>query len=309
LRGRLTFFDVVTPGSELRLDAGVGRPSRAAAEWYLALGNRGLFVAPRASYLRDQQGFMLDGRVVAEYRFDTYEAAADAGLSLGHDFELRAGYARERVSSQLRVGDPILPEFTGAQSYWRARAVFDGQSNPVVPDHGLYLRGELRRFTETAKVADPEVLVSFREPDQLTIGEVRASYFKSAGRHGRIFAAGGGGWTFRDHTILNAFSLGGPLELSALQQNELRGSNYVLANAGYLHEVARLLEGAAGRLYVGGWVENGTVFEHVDDAQVRTNFSAGLIMETIIGPAFFVGSLGTDGRSRVYVGLGQVFRH
>ena len=81
-----------------------------------------------------------------------------------------------------------------------------------------------------------------------------------------------------------------------------------MGGAGYFHEIGRLFEGALGRAYLGGWVENGAVFERFDAAQFRTNVSGGLIMETPVGPVSLIGSAGFDGRYRVYVGLGPVFR-
>ena len=109
-------------------------------------------------------------------------------------------------------------------------------------------------------------------------------------------------------SMRSAFTLGGPFALGTLQQGEWRGSNYLYGNAGYLHEVARVLEGVVGRVYVGGWVEHGAVFEHVDTVRPTTNLSGGLIMETAIGPASVMGSVDRRGRYRFYLGLGPLLR-
>jgi hypothetical protein len=186
--------------------------------------------------------------------------------------------------------------------------VFDNQDNPVVPERGLYARAQARKFTATARVALPEPYAANPEPDDLLSADATGSVFVPAWGKGRFFLAAAGGSSFGDTTVVNAFTLGGPLALSALQTDELRGSNFVLGHAGYFHEIARIFEGAAGRLYLGAWVENGATFERLAQAQIRTNISGGLIMETVLGPAFLVGSVGTDGRHRVYVGLGPVFR-
>jgi NTE family protein len=308
LRGRLTFFDVLTSGSETRLDLGLGQTIHAGAEWVLALGSRGLFVAPRASYTRHYENLFADDEFVAEYKRETRTGALDVGYTTGRSLELRAGYVWERVDGAVRLGEPLLPDVSGRQGYWRAQVTFDGQSSPVVPDRGLYARAGLRRFTESVRMEDPDTLVASREPDDMMIGDFQASYFKTVGRSGRLFVSGGAGWSFHDRTSLNAFRLGGPLELSALQRDAVRGSNFALVNAGYLHEIARIVEGVVGRLYAGAWVENGTAFERAADAQLRTNVSGGFIMETVIGPAFVLGSVGTGGKTRVYIGLGPIFR-
>ncbi|MCX6551283.1 MAG: hypothetical protein NTY02_09830 [Acidobacteria bacterium] len=105
---------------------------------------------------------------------------------------------------------------------------------------------------------------------------------------------------------MHAFTLGGPFRLGAYYTDELRGSNYVLANVGYFHEVARLAEGAAGRLYVGAWLDEGATFERMRDATFRTSLSAAFILESPIGPVFAGASVGGEKRYRVYVGLGPV---
>jgi hypothetical protein len=280
----------------------------AGAEWFLAIGSRGFFMAPRASYTRHYENLFANDEFVAEYRRETRTLAVDVGYTTGRSVELRAGYVLERVDGTVRLGEPLLPDVSGRQSYWRAQVTFDGQNSPVVPDRGLYGRAGLRRFTESVRVEDPDTFVPSREPGQLMIADVETSFFKAVSRRGRVFVSGGGGWSFHDRTSLNAFTLGGPLELGAVRRDALRGSNFALANVGYLHEVARIVEGLVGRLYAGAWVENGAAFERVEDAHLRTNVSGGFIMETIVGPAFVLGSVGTDGKRRLYIGLGPIFR-
>jgi NTE family protein len=308
IRSRFVFFDVVTPGSETRLDLGVGDTSRAAAEWALALGSNGLFVAPRGSYTRVYENLFDDGRFVAEYRRISREAGLDLGFASRSRFEARFGYGYEWLSGNVHVGSPAFPEIAGAQRAWRARAVYDGQTSPVMPDRGLYARLEARRFTSTAGLKNPSASDPPLDPDDLTMAEVAASYFHPVGRRGRVYTAAAGGSSFGDTAVINGFTLGGPLALGAYQRGELRGSNYALAHLGYFHEVARVLEGAFGRLYAGGWVESGAAFERARDARIDTCLSGGFIMETLIGPAFLTGSVGLDGKYRVYVGLGPLLR-
>jgi len=266
------------------------------------------FVAPRASYTRDDANLFRDDRYAADYRRLTRAAAVDVGYTTGRSLEVRAGYTTERITGEVRLGEPFMPAINGRQEYWRAQVTVDRQSSPVVPDRGVYARAGIRRFTRTIGVDDEAAGLRYREPGSLMIAETRLSYYKGLGHRGRLFAAGSAGWSFGDRTLVNTFSLGRPFELSAYQPDELRGSNVALANVGYLYEVARIVEGVVGRLYAGAWVEHGSAFERLRDARMHTNVSGGFIMETVIGPAFVTGSVGLDGRSRVYIGLGPVFR-
>jgi hypothetical protein len=206
------------------------------------------------------------------------------------------------------MGDAIRPAVSGSQRYWRVRTVYDGQTSAILPERGLYATAEFRRFTQTARASGDTTSDVSLDPDRLRSGEVTATYFSPLRRRGRLFLFGSSGSFFGDSVSVNAFSLGGPLALGAYQKDELRGSQYLLGGLGYFHETARLFEGVLGRIYVGGWVENGSVFERFDTAQFKTNLSGGLIMETPLGPVSLLGSTGFDGHYRVYAGLGPVFR-
>jgi NTE family protein len=307
LRGRLTFFDVLTPGSEVRLDAGVGQTTRLAAEWMLAVGSRGLFVAPRTAYSRVDTNLFVGNDYVSQYRRVSRDGGLDVGYSSGRSLELRAGYARERLDAKVRIGERVLPDASGAQSYWRVRGVFDGQRSPVIPDRGLYVRAELREFIETPQLTLASSATA-KEPDDLRTGEGYVSYAQRLGRTRRLVVSGAGGTAFGDTALVNGFALGGPLTMTALQRDAWRGSNYLFSSVAYFHEVSRIVEGAGGRIHVGGWIESGTVFERLRTAQIRSSVSVGVIAETVVGPAFVMCGVGTDGHYRVYAGLGPIFR-
>lgn len=308
VRGRLTFFDVLTPGSETRLDLSLGETTRVGAEWVLALGPSRFFVAPRASAGRSYINLFSDGTFVAEYRLVSRDAAVDVGYTSGGRFELRAGYGHEDVRGTVRIGEPAMPSIGGSQRFWRGRLVFDGQTGPVIPDRGLYVRAEVRRFLETASLEHAGQERRSLDPDDLRSAEAALSHFNPLGSRGRLFVAAAGGSSFGDTAVANAFSLGGPLALGARQRNELRGSNYVLGSVGYLHEIGRFVEGALGRVHVGSWIESGAVFERWPGTRLQTNVSGGLVFETVIGPAFVMGSVGRHGTHRFYVGIGPFLR-
>ncbi len=106
----------------------------------------------------------------------------------------------------------------------------------------------------------------------------------------------------------NAYSIGGPLQLGAYRRGELRGQNYFTATGGYLRRVARLPDFLGGPVYAGGWLDHGDAFDDWNDARWRANPGFGIVMDTVLGPAFLAGSAGFDGRWRTYVGIGRIFR-
>lgn len=306
LRGRLVYLDFLAPDSELRADIGIGSTMRAGAEYYLRLGPSPLFVSPLAAYERSSSNVYVDDALVSEYRRIDREAGADIGLTSGRRFEMRAGYRWQHQSSEVAIGDPLLPVIDGSQRYWRVGAVFDGQDSPVMPSRGLRIDGEVRRYTRTAPAQQSGAVV-VRDPDDLAQAELAASYFFRTWRRGRVYASVRTGSSFGDTATVNSLTLGGPFRMGAFNNDELRGSHYAMASAGYFHELARIFEGALGRVYLGGWVESGNAFEEWRGIRFETNVSAGLIIETPLGPGFLTASLGEGGRHRFYVGIGPLF--
>jgi hypothetical protein len=72
--------------------------------------------------------------------------------------------------------------------------------------------------------------------------------------------------------------------------------------------VARLPDFIGRSILGGGWVEEGSAFDDWNSAKFDTQFSVGLIAETVIGPAFVGFSAGLDGSTRLYLGIGKLFR-
>lgn len=308
IRGRLTAFDLLGAGSEARLELRTGNTLEARGEIVRPLGRSGLFVAPRAFAVRRDRPVFRSDDYVAEYREDQAGAALDVGFSTRRLFEARLGYTAEHLRRDVRIGDPSFPSVRGSQHYASLRAVFDNQSGPTLPERGVAVKAELRRFFDVPGVRQAGSLVA-ADTDHLWSANGTASVFRPAGRHGKLFARASGGWSFGETALVNGFSLGGPFELGAYFPNELRGSNCAVANLGYFQEIGRFVEGAIGRLHAGAWIEHGAAFERLRSADFRTNVSAGLLLESPIGPVFAGVSLGEHGRYRVFFSLGRFLPH
>ena len=68
----------------------------------------------------------------------------------------------------------------------------------------------------------------------------------------------------------------------------------------------RFAEGAAGSLWVGGWVESGGAADRLSMSAITTNVSSGMMVETPLGPILAAFSVGVDGRYRFYASLGHM---
>jgi NTE family protein len=127
-------------------------------------------------------------------------------------------------------------------------------------------------------------------------------------RRDRLFLVTGAGTSFGgDPLPTEQFQLERPLRLGAFNVGELRGDHYAVLTVGYLRGIGRLPDFLGGPIFVGGWVENGSAFDDIDDAELRANASLGAILDTLIGPMLLGGSFGFDGKWRYYIGIGRVF--
>lgn len=307
-RARITAYDVAGAGSEVRADAGVGSGLVLAGELYRPLGETPWFIAPRATASRTLSNGYMGDRFAAEYRTSRAGIGLDLGLNTSAKSQLRIGCDVANLRSSVRVGDPLLPVVRGNESFASVRWTYDGQTSPVVPTRGVLTRVTTRRFFAAADATAAEGL-DRKTLESFSSADASLSWFRTLGPKYRLFVQAAGGTSFGDAPLPpNDFTLGGPLRLGALDNDELRGSNYVLLNAGLLRTIGRLPDFLGGNIFVGGWVENGSTFERLGRARVRTNATALVVLETFLGPAYAGGSVGFDGRGRFYVGIGPLFR-
>ena len=306
LGGRITAYDWVGIGSEVRLDGVLGTRQGIAAEIWRPLGDSRLFVAPRASFVRSGRNGYADEAFVAEYRFKRAGAGLDLGVNAGRHAEVRVGIDTADVRGRVRIGSPLLPEIAGNESFVTFQGIVDTQTSPVVPTRGHFMRGRLRYFFNAPEVEFEAAAIP--SVQKFWQGEVSGSWFRRVHREDRLFVQYGIGSSFGEEPLVNDFSLGGPLRLGAYNNDELRSSNYLLMTAGYLRKVGRLSDVLGGNIYLGGWVEQGSAHPRWDDWHYRHSLSLGLVMETLLGPVFGGASFNADGRLRFYVGIGPLFR-
>ncbi len=203
----------------------------------------------------------------------------------------------------------MLPEVEGWETAARAQFIFDGQDSPTVPTRGVLVKARLTRFLSTPD-RSPERIdpAQFPDPESYGQGEVTMSAFAPLRDGDRVFVVAGLGSSFGAVPTFNTFSLGGPLRLGAYSHDELRGGNYLLAAAGLLKRAGRLPDVLGGNIFAGGWFETGSAFGAWNDIGWKGSASIGVLLESQVGPIFAGGSLGFDGRTRLYVAIGPAFR-
>jgi len=105
--------------------------------------------------------------------------------------------------------------------------------------------------------------------------------------------------------VLQQFCLGGPLRLGTYYTDQLRGSNYLLASAGFLKFWRKLP--MVGKVYAGFWLEHGGVFENWSEPELETALTLGLLGRTVLGPVFIGGSYGNGENPFFNIVIGKIF--
>jgi NTE family protein len=299
-------YDMVGPRSELRVDGTVGSDPALGIELYKPIGPGAFFVAPFAGITNRTHNVVVENEVVASYGSTLSAVGLNLGLNLGRISDLRVGAHVGRLSADVKVGDPGLPAIKGSQTVAEAAWRYNSLDSPAVPSLGSYARATLRYVFDGPDIDPP--LQTGRSSVKLTqlFGE-DVTFWTWRNRH-RLFALGGGGTSFNDEPLpTDQFALGAPFHLGAYGFGEIRGDHYYVLTLGYLRQLGRLPDFLGGTISAGGWLENGDAFNSWDDVGIRTHASAGVIMDTLIGPVILAGSAGFDGRFRFYLGVGRIY--
>jgi NTE family protein len=317
-RARTVFTDVLNAGSELRADVTIGTDQYIGGELFLpmgrtrefiTLGGGRFFFAPRLYFSRESVNGYFDDELVAEYVSKKTGGGLDVGFTSGRRNQIRLGYDVQDVRVRLRIGDPILPEGEGTNRFVTLRYNFDGFTSPLVPTRGANVEASLVRFFDSAQPTSLIAGTDYEPLDEFWQGEVSYWQFFRVRETDRVFYNFSGGTSFGDTPRgVNMFSLGGPFRLGSLNQDELRGPNYLLADLGYLRELFRLPDFLGASVLAGAWVEAGSAFDELDRAQFEFSGTAGVIAETLLGPLFGGVSTGSNGGFKFYVALRPLFR-
>ncbi len=297
--GRATFMDIAGPGSELRVDAAVGQQAGAVGELYKPLTTTtNFFVAPRLYYVHTLTSLYSGRQQLAQYTENRNGLGADVGYRFNSKAELRAGEDYQWFGEELKIGSPIAPVFSLTPLVTNIRFQYLGQDSVVVPTRGTEF---LTRYAYATQ--RPNGSGGYSQ------WKSTVSHFIPVGSRGILFGTVEGGTSFgADNLGLAGFTLGGPLRLSAYGRGELLGSDYFLAQPGFLYQLTRLNPVIGDALYAGGFYEIGKMWGGESGIPSLPNdFAAAVVVKTLIGPVYGGASIGDSGHRKWYFGLGRVF--
>ena len=298
LGGRFTFLDIAGYGSELRTDFQFGNTYGISSEFYKRFSQTSRwFVAPHADASQSEQRIYSNGDPKADYRLGKAGIGLDLGYAIDRFSEVRGGYEVGYLDANLRLGTPQFSSVQGRVGATRFRLTTDHTDDPIIPRRG-YL-GELDfHWMDTSPGA----------PAAFPTLELKSAVYKTISKPASVFIYAQGGSTLGyDQTGIPQYFLGGTAGLYAYGQNEVRGDQYFLFRAGYMHNLFTLPPLLGKSLYAITFYEVGKMYDAPGVSRLPNDGAAGVITRTAFGPLFIGGSVGDTGHAKWFFALGRVF--
>ena len=87
----------------------------------------------------------------------------------------------------------------------------------------------------------------------------------------------------------------------------MRGNQYYIVRAGYMHRLATLPPFLGGGIYGIGLYEIGKMYNAPGVSRLPNDGAAGVIVRTAVGPLLVGGSVGDTGHGAWFFSLGRLF--
>ncbi|MDE1177881.1 MAG: patatin-like phospholipase family protein [Edaphobacter sp.] len=297
---RATFFNLVGPGSEVRLDGNVGQPAGGRAELFKPLWpGAHLFAAPHIYAAHQTTPYFQGSSQLDEFK----ERRNGIGLDLGYLFnsrtELRVGEDVQWFSETQTIGTPSGSEFSIVPYVTKVRFQYLGQDDMMVPTKGTVMLTTYNYYT-----ARP-----FNQPGGYSQLTGKMEHFFKLDAKANVFATLQGGTSFNTGNLgLAGLAAGGPLQLSAYAKNELLGTDYFIAQGGYYRKMLQLNPVIADGVYLGASYEIGKMFGgNAETPSLPNDVTGFVVVKTLLGPVFAGVSIGDSDHRKWYFGLGRVF--
>jgi NTE family protein len=299
LRLRATFFDIVGPGSELRVDGGVGQTAGLSGELFKPVRSGShVFVAPHAYLLHQVNPYYLGSNQLEQYKENRNGLGADLGYQFNARTEVRAGEDYQWFNARRTIGSPAAQEFSGSSFVSAIKFQYLGEDDMMVPTRGSLVSANYNYYLQRPNGNDGFSQMS---------GHL--AHFIPVSSRGILFGTAQGGTSFNAGDLgLAGLTLGGPLRLSAYSRNELLGTDFFLGQAGYLYRLLRLNPVIADAIYAGGIFEIGKMYGgNAQTPALPKDVTGVVVVKTIIGPMYTGLSIGDSDHRKWYFGLGRVF--
>jgi len=294
---------VNSAGGSWRNDLQLGSDKLFHTEFYQPLGvDNPVFVAAQAGYKESAWPFFNQQHVkYAQLNLSETNIGLDAGVALGKYGELRTGAYWRQFTPQLKMG--VLTQQDAVQSEkqheagWHVSAVADQFDNPRWPRQGYFFDGDVRYAVPSLGSVDSRYY-SMTAEDVQTMGDITVRMTSKL--KGNLQGDNAGQYYAPQF-------LGGFLNMSGYQQDELYGDRVALGRLMVYWRAATLPSALGSGLYAGGSFEMGKVWRQGLTGADTNWLPAGSLFlgaDTILGPFFLGVGNAKGGRLTGYMFLG-----
>ena len=263
-------------------------------EIYQPLGYDGkYFVNGRLAYWRTNYRLFEDGAALSDYNVTTAAIDLAAGMNLGYWGEIRGGYRGQIGDVDILTGLNDLQDYDFNSGELFVKFSVDKLNSVTFPTMGylMQLEGLLSR----------EFLGADDDFEQLGFMSIGARSWGKNTFLGRISYETTPG---DDAPLQNMFQMGGFLNLSGLQQNQLSGQHAAFASLGYQR---RLFKNRLVQAYAGASLESGNTWMDSGDilSDTITSGSIFLGLDNALAPLYFGYGYADTGDSSFYLFMGN----
>ncbi len=299
---RYTAANMNRLGAEWKNELWLGQNSRFFTEFYQPLNpyEWHFFVAPSLNYENypvDLYEKYTDSNALAKYRIKEADAGMDLGLQMGEYGETRFGFTKGKSKYRLETGLPTYSDQEYRNGTYKVFLKLDQLDSPFFPSQGslvtaTYLYGrEHLGDDENYESIDTLIIKPFTyERHTLVLRGKWATNFDSTSLVGR------------------GFFLGGFLNLSGLNPNQIIGNNLVMGDVIYLVKLKKLSPLVGKNLYAGASFEAGNTWQTRSDVNSNDLIYAGSVfigIDSNIGPIYIGFGHAEGNQSAIYFSLGS----
>ena len=274
-------------GEEPGIYTALYQPIDPLEKWYVMAG---------LGYLNDNLVLFdpdAHSKPIAEYQLTRTGGALEFGRNLDTWGRLGLRYARFDGRAEQRIGATPYPDYDFDAGELSLRFSIDKLDSLTFPRHGWSL--DAQALTSRGELG------ASHDYDQGSLSWLRAqSWGRNSLLTGMTLAGSFGGQA----PPQSYYRLGGFLNLSGFNQNELSGANLGLVRAIYLRDLGTSLI----KTYAGGSLEFGNVWDErsdIDWDSLRFGGSLFVGADTFIGPLYLGYGQADSGNGALYLFLGR----
>ena len=267
-------------GAQWRNDLRLGADSSLRSEIYQPIGHSPTFVVGGVWWGSSSLPlFDAEGNRLFEIGVNRRGAEVGGGYGLGRYGEFRLTAFSEHVEGEVLTGGIGVSTNAATRLYGgRAQLVIDQLDNPKWPRHGYFLRADYA----AGHIKDQDDLAQLVEVDGDLAGTFGTFTVRSTARVR-------GSLDQRLSTVPIPYQLGGFLQVSGMQTNELTGARTALGRVMAYKQISSLLPQLGSGVYVGGSLEAGKVWNQIftgTNTKIIPAGSAYLGVDTLLGPLY-----------------------